>query len=220
VGAARRCGGKVWAHSPFPQFGKSLRSALPLLPDDRTQSASGPLLEAFEHTRCFAVAEVADPASQIAGQLLGHLLGAHTARPARQFPDSLLKAEHRFRRDPPLGCFRTREAEPQELPLPWPCHRTLLSVHLELKLGGDESREAAHHPFPGSPASNVNVAVVRIPRKPEFPSLQLSIELIEYDVTEQGRHHAAYTKGNFDRLGRRILRFGANLKESECCDEW
>jgi hypothetical protein len=28
------------------------------------------------------------------------------------------------------------------------------------------------------------------------------------------------TKGNFDRLGRRIPRFWANLKESECCDEW
>src|SRR5215469_3232814 len=32
--------------------------------------------------------------------------------------------------------------------------------------------------------------------------------------------HSAYTKGNFGRLGRRILRFGANLKGSECCDEW
>ena len=39
-------------------------------------------------------------------------------------------------------------------------------------------------------------------------------------VGQDRRSHAAYTKGNFDRLGRRILCFGANLKESECCDEW
>jgi hypothetical protein len=32
--------------------------------------------------------------------------------------------------------------------------------------------------------------------------------------------HAPYTKGNFDRLGILILRFGADAKESECCDEW
>src|SRR5215470_19524805 len=32
---------------------------------------------------------------------------------------------------------------------------------------------------------------VRIPRKSKFPSLQLSIELVEHDVTEQGRQRAA-----------------------------
>ncbi len=36
----------------------------------------------------------------------------------------------------------------------------------------------------------------------------------------RGPSHSAYTKGNFDRLGRRNLCFGANPKESECCDEW
>src|SRR5207249_3267896 len=39
-------------------------------------------------------------------------------------------------------------------------------------------------------------------------------------IAEQGTDHAAYTKGTFDLLGRRIPRFGANTKESECCDEW
>jgi len=96
-------------------------------------------------------------------------------------------------------------AKPQELPLPWPCHRTLLLVHLELELGGDESRKALHHPFPGSAAANVNVAIVRIPRKPKFASLQLSIELVEYDVTEQGRQYSSNAKDNFSF--DRVLRY-------------
>jgi len=52
------------------------------------------------------------------------------------------------------------------------------------------------------------------------PALQLPIEFIEYEVTQQRRTHAPYTKGNFDRLGPLILGFGADRKESECCDEW
>ena len=37
---------------------------------------------------------------------------------------------------------------------------------------------------------------------------------------KEGSYHPAYAKGNFDCLGCRILRFVANPKESECCDEW
>jgi hypothetical protein len=72
-----------------------------------------------------------------------------------------------------------------------------LFVHSELELGGDESRNAPHHPFPGSSAANVDVAIVRIPYKPKLASLQLAIELVEHDVTEQGRQYAPYTKGIF-----------------------
>jgi len=61
MGAAGRFRGKVLAHASFSQFCKSCRATLPLLPDRRTQPASGPLFKVFQHTRCFAVAEVADP---------------------------------------------------------------------------------------------------------------------------------------------------------------
>ena len=40
-----------------------------------------------------------------------------------------------------------------------------------------------------------------------------------WDTTRR-YYHAPYTKGNFDRLGLRNPRFAAELKESECCDEW
>ena len=45
----------------------------------------------------------------------------------------------------------------QKLPLPWPCYRTLLLIHLEL--GGDESLQAFHHSFPRSPTANIDIAI-------------------------------------------------------------
>src|SRR5215469_2891353 len=52
------------------------------------------------------------------------------------------------------------------------------------------------------------------------PVLNPKVEnVVQVSICKQRRDHAPYTKGNFGRLGRRILRFGANPKESECCDE-
>jgi len=46
-------------------------------------------------------------------------------------------------------------------------HRTLLLVHLQLELRREESLQALHHPFSGPPATNVDVTIVRVPRKPK-----------------------------------------------------
>src|ERR1700688_2137120 len=79
--------------------------------------------------------------------------------PTRKFPNSLLESHDRFRRDAPLRLLVIREAEPQEFPFPWSCHRTLLAVHSQLELRREESRHAAHHSFTGSPTADVDVAV-------------------------------------------------------------
>src|SRR5215470_14988514 len=86
--------------------------------------------------------------------------------PTRKFPNSLLEPYHRFRRQAPLRWFVIREAEPQELPLPWSSYRTLLFVHSKLELRREEPRYAAHHSCTGSPAADVDVAVVRVSREP------------------------------------------------------
>ena len=57
-----------------------------------------------------------------------------------------------------FGAPFARETEAQKLPLPWPRHRALLLVHLELELRRDESRDALHHSLPRPPAANVDVA--------------------------------------------------------------
>src|SRR6266851_1721681 len=102
--------------------------------------------------------------------------------PPRKFPDSLLESRHRFWRQAPLRLFVIREAESQEFPFPWSCHRTLLAVHSQLELRREESRHAAHHSFAGSPTADVNVAVVRISCEPMSAPLQLLIQFVEYDV--------------------------------------
>src|SRR5246127_791842 len=86
--------------------------------------------------------------------------------PTRKFPNSFLESHHRFRRDAPLRLLVIREAESQEFPFPWSCHRTLLAVHLQLELRREESRHAAHHAFAGSPTADVYVAIIRISCEP------------------------------------------------------
>src|SRR5262249_55554744 len=186
VSAARRLGGEFFAHSPLPQFGESHRSPIPLLPQHRPHPAPGPRLKPLQHRGCLTLAEIADPAAKITAQLLGHLLHVHAPRPSRHFPDFRFEPEHRFRRNPPLWFPIRRETEAQKLPLPWPRHRTLLLVYLELELRRDESCDAPHHSLPGPPAANVHVTVVRISREPKTSPLQLPVELVEYDITEQG----------------------------------
>ena len=64
---------------------------------------------------------------------MSHSLDAHTSGPARQFPDPPFEPVYRLRRYAPFWFPVRREAEPQKLPLPWPRHRTLQLVYLELE---------------------------------------------------------------------------------------
>src|SRR5258706_11873223 len=75
--------------------------------------------------------------------------------PTRKFPNSLLEARRRFRRQALLRLLVIREAESQEFPFPWSGHRTLLAVYSKLELRREESRHAAHHSFAGSPTTDV-----------------------------------------------------------------
>src|ERR1035438_10405940 len=91
-------------------------------------------------------------------------------------------------------------AESRKLPCPRPRNRTLLLVHLKFKLAHDESREALHHSFPCSPAANVDITIVRIPRKPEPAPFQLPVELVEHDVRQQGRQRPALRRPFVHRI--------------------
>src|SRR5580658_11037793 len=113
---------------------------------------------------------------------MDHLGETYPPCPMRKFPNSLLEPCHRFRRQAPLRLLVIREAEPQELPFPWSSYRTLLAVYSQLELRREESRHASHHSFAGSPTADVNVAVIRISRKPMSAPLQLLIQFVEHDV--------------------------------------
>src|SRR3989441_12069986 len=158
-----------------------------------------PLLKTLQHRWRLALAEIPNPAAKITAQLLGHSLHFHASRPSRQFPNLLFEPDHRFRRDPPFRLPIRRETKAQKLPLPWPPHRTLLLVHLELELRRDESRNARHHSLSCPPATNVHITVVRIPREPETSPLQLPVELVEHDITEQRRQRTALRRPLIDR---------------------
>src|SRR6201997_5866484 len=109
----------------------------------------------------------------------------------RDLPDSPLKPLQRFWRNRALDVWTSREAEPEELPFLRSCHRTLGLVYLELELLFDEARDALHHPLTRAFAANVDVTVVRITNKAVSAALQLAIEFIEHEVTQQWRKRSS-----------------------------
>src|ERR1700694_2640564 len=120
-------------------------------------------------------------------QFLHRRLHADAFCPSRDLPDSLLKPIQGLRRNHALDLRTSRKAEPEKLPLLRSRHRTLRLIYLELELLCDESRDALHHPLPRPLAANVDIAVIRISNEAMAPALQLPVEFVEHEVTEQWR---------------------------------
>ena len=172
---------------PRPVCGVRQTSSFPFSTASRSQSAPEPLLKTQQYPRRFALPEIAKPTPQIAGQLLSHSFDTHTSGPARQFPNSLFEPVYRFRRYPPFRFPPIRKSEPKKLPLPWPRHCTLQFIHLELEPRCEESLKAFHHPFSDPLTANIDIAIVRISRKPQPAPLQLLVKLVKHNVAEQWR---------------------------------
>src|SRR5206468_6164932 len=96
-----------------------------------------------------------------------------------------------FWRDRALDVRTSREAEPEKLPFLRSCHRTLRLVYLELELLCYEARDALHHPLTRAFAANIDVTVVRITNEAVPPVLQLAVEFVEHEVTEQWRKRSS-----------------------------
>src|SRR4029077_7123942 len=139
------------------------------------------------HLRRFAESEIAAPTPHIRSQFLHRRLHADTLGPARDLPDSLLEPIQSFRRNDALDLRTDRKAESKKFPFLRSCHRTLRLIHLELELLRDELRNALHHPLPRPLAANVDITVVRVSNETMAPALQLPVEFVEHEVTEQWR---------------------------------
>jgi hypothetical protein len=112
------------------------------------------------------------------------LFQTNSSRLSRQFPDFLLAAQQDLRRDAPFRFLVGAEAEAQELPLCWSSHCTLGLVHFELPSTCEETSDIRHHTLPRSSATDIDVAVVRIPHEAVLSSFQLAVEFIQHDVRQ------------------------------------
>src|SRR5215475_7829436 len=83
---------------PLTQPSKPYRAPFPLLPDHGPQPAPDPMIQPFQHRGRLAVAEIALPSTQVAGEFFRHLFQTDALGPLRQFPHSLLTPEQS------LGC--------------------------------------------------------------------------------------------------------------------
>ena len=69
----------------------------------------------------------------------------------------------------------------------------------------DEVRDALHHPLTRAFAANVNVTVVRTANKTVSPVLQLAVEFVEHEVTEQWRKRTSLRSSFHARADQSIL---------------
>ena len=177
-----RAGRKIMTETELPQSSVSCLPCSPLLAGSRAYTTSNPLIETVQHGRGLAEAEIALPSLKVAAQLANHGLDADATSSTSKGSDSGLEPGYSFGRDSALRQLPVRKAEPEELPLPWPCHSTFLPVHLQLELAFKESRQPSHQALACSPAAYVDVAVVRIPNEAMASSLQLTIKLIKNKI--------------------------------------
>src|SRR4029077_5202666 len=145
----------------------------------------------------FAETEVAAPAPHIWDQFLHRRIDADALCTSCNLSDSPLKTDQGFWRDCSPDLWSVCEAESEELPLLRSRHRTLGLVHFEFELLLDEFRDALHHSLTCSLTSHVDIAIIRVTNIAMATALQLSIEFIEYEVTQQ-RRRAEVTHLIFD----------------------
>src|ERR1700726_3003279 len=177
----------------------------PLTPQSGPQPQPDPARESNEHLRRFAEAEKVAPAPHIRGQLFHCRLHADAFDPLRDIPDSSLEPLQRFRRDPALDVRTRREAEPEELSSLRSCQRPLCLVDLELELLRDEARDALHHPLTRAFTANIDVTVIRIANKAVSAALQLLVEFIEHEVTQEWRKRASLRSPFHARADQPVL---------------
>jgi hypothetical protein len=99
-----------------------------------------------------------------------------------EIPNPLLEPSESLGRDPPLPPI-VRETKAQKLSLIWSRHRALRLVDLQPKLLGQEPADTRHHPFAGTMALHIDVAVITIATKSVTTSGQFLVEFVEHDVT-------------------------------------
>src|SRR5262249_35180068 len=95
--------------------------------------------------------------------------------------------------------------------------RTLRLIHLELEPLRDELGNALHHPLPRSLAANVDITVVRVSNEAMTPALQLPVEFVEHEVTEQWRKRTSLWSPFHARTDQPVLHHPGI---QECPDEF
>src|SRR5947209_1086477 len=175
---------------PFHQLRNPLATVLPLLPEGGPQASPQPLLQFLQGPRCLAESEVSPPSSHIIEQAL-QPPAMHPMSAWCQLSYSLLEAHYGLLGHTPPYLRTSRKTEPQKLPLLRSCHCALARIDLELESALQKARNAAHDALPGLLTANIYIAVVRIPHEAVSTSLQLSVQLIQYQIGQQRRQRPA-----------------------------
>src|ERR1700722_8327929 len=213
--AASRTGCQIPADAAASQLGVTGASALPLLPDDRSQAPPDPLVKCTQHRGSLAEAKVTAPSDEIAREFLGDLRRALPARAPRQFPDLRLEASDGLRRDAAPGLLLACKAEAQELADVRFGDRALRLVDLELETFGEELLDAGHHPLACPLTANIDVAIVGITNKVVAALLQLLVQHVQHQVRQQRREWSALRRALLGRPDQPIRQHARGQKAAD-----
>ena len=196
---------QVLADPAFAELREAGPARFPLLPLEAAESSPNPRSQGGKHRRRLAEPELAAPSRQVATNIGDHPVQVDTPVPFREFPNSLLEPQERFRRYAPFRLLAAGEAKPQKLPLRWSSYGAFRLVDLELELAGDETRDALHHTFAGAATAEVDVTVVGVPHKAETASLKFLVQVIQHEVAQQRRNRTPLWSPFFRRTHQPVL---------------
>src|SRR3982750_3259966 len=189
----------------FQESGSSTPLGFPWPPQRRPEPQTNPADQTHQHLRRFAEAKIVSPTPQIRGQFLDRGFDADAFGPACDLPNSLLTAIQSFRRDHALHLGTHCKAESEKLSFLRSCHRALGLIDLEFELACDEPRNTFHHSLTGPFAANVDITIVRITNKAQSTALQLPVEFVEHEITEQGGKRTALRRPFDTRADQSVL---------------
>jgi hypothetical protein len=158
-----------------------------MFPGDGSQPPPSPLFKLAQRRRSFAEAKVAEPSSEIDGQLFDNLCKTSAPGAPCELPHSRLEPDYRLWCKAPPRVWPTREAEAQEFPSLRFGDRALRLVDFELEARGEETLNACHHSFACSLTAYIDVAIVGVTHETMTALLQFLVQDVKHQIRQQRR---------------------------------
>ena len=169
----------------------------PLFPVAHANAPAQPAVQLANRAIEVGNAEVTHPPTDILGELVESVVHRDAPTASGQFPDVVAEVL-----EGALGPTQllSPEGETEEGARVAPHDVTLLRVDHQLELAGQEARDACHDPLTRSLAFDQDQQIVRVAHELVPPLLQLLVEIIQQDVTQDRRDGAPLRDAQSGRL--------------------
>src|ERR1700681_1141318 len=151
-------------------------------PQNGAQLTAKTLVEFLELTTHLGFPEVSSPAQQHRTKPFDHVAEVLAPASPKQHTYFAFEASHRLRGDLQLGLQARGERVAQELAVPRPVHRALVSIDCQTQAIPEEPLDGCQHTLARTLGPHIDIAVVGVADKAVPTSLQFLVQLVEQDV--------------------------------------